>query len=185
MSDLRTDELFRLRKVPSSVMPYTRREDFMRMASSPFLVYAPLMVLMVTVQYFIPAPRIGVESLWDADLRTVIGIVAIAPSLVMGGVRTRYEFKHHLAPTIYAKEAAFSAVFGALLAGLVAWSLGAPLTPIFSTVAFLLTFLWITVTGIVAIFISGTIRLSLLKKRLKRAQDERIEVPFEMSAQVW
>jgi hypothetical protein len=178
-------EVFRLRKVPSSLMPYSRGEDVMRLFSAPFLVYAPMMIAMMVAQYFVPAPRIGVETLWDSGLRTIIGLVAIAPSMIVGIVRTRQEYKHKYAPTLYVKEIAFSAVFGALLAGLVAWSLGAPMTPVFATIAFFLTLMWIGVTGIVAVFISGSIRLKLLRNRLKRAESLGIDVPFNVSARMW
>lgn len=178
-------ELFRLRKVPSSVMPYTRGENFMRLMSAPFLIYAPLMIIMMIAQFFVPSPRIGIETIWEPSLRTIIGCVAIAPSFIVGIVRTRQEFKHRLSPTLYVKEAAFSAVFGALLAGLVAWALGATLTIPFAVMAFLLTLLWIGVTAIVAVFISGNIRLSLLRRRLDRAEEMGLDVPFEVSARTW
>jgi hypothetical protein len=169
-------DLFRLRTIPSAVLPYTRREKVLRFFSRPFFIYVALMALLMVVQFFVPAPRFGVETVWDADLRTVIGLFAIAPSIIIGTVRTRQQLKGLIGPSLFAKEIALSAVFGALLAGIVAWSLGAPLTPVFSGVAFILTLLWISVTGIVSVFFSEIATLTVIRDRLKRAKALGISV---------
>lgn len=181
----RSAQLFLLRKIPASVMPFTLREDLMRWLSSPFWVYARLMLVVLVAQYFLPPLRIGIDVLWDSNTRTVVAVIAILPTLVIGYIRSRQEFKHQMSPTMYTREMSISAVIGAGASLYCAWALGLPLTLPLAAAWFILVLAWIGVTIIVSVYISGTIRVVVLRERLERAEREGIYVPFEQSSRMW
>lgn len=181
----RAAQLFLLRKIPASEMPFTLREDLMRWLSSPFWVYARLMLVILVAQYFLPPLRLGIDVLWDPNARTIVAAIAVLPSFIIGYIRSRQEFKHQMSPTMYTREMSFAALLGAGVSLFGAYALGLPLTVPLAAAWFLLVIVWIAVTIIVSVYISGSIRVVLLRERLERAEEEGIVVPFEQSARMW
>jgi hypothetical protein len=157
--------------VPTDVLPDTGKEHLLRLVSYPIVLMIPALLMVIAVQAFLPPPRIGVDTLWDAPLRVLVGLVAIAPISIIGIQQTRNQLKLGLVPHLDPVSMLASAVFGSVLALVVAFSLGAALTFSLATLAWFATVVWIVVTAITAAYVGNLIRLRLIAERRARFSD--------------
>jgi hypothetical protein len=121
------------------------------------------------VQVFLPTIRIGVDTVWQPELRLLFGLVAILPAIVDMTIFDRRCRKMRLGPRFPAGQVFAAAVIGAALAALIAWSLGAQLSLGLGIVAFFSTVIWIWVTGVVAAYFAGAIWHYRLYRRSESA----------------
>ena len=125
--------------------------------SYPIAFFVPLLWGVVILQAIVPAPRIGVDTLWEPGLRLLVGFVATLPAIVDLMFFCRRCRKRGMGPRFPAAQNLAAAVTGAALATLVAWALGATLTLGLGALAFVVTTLWIVATGIVAAYFAGLV----------------------------
>jgi hypothetical protein len=146
--------------------PMTAKEKFLQVVSYPIVTYVPMTFLMVAVQALIPAPRIGIDALWEWQLRIVVGLIAVIPSYIGIGIQTRNREKVNLSPRMSMRVVTEFAVIGSAFAVLAAWALGATLTWTLGAAAFVAAVVWMWVTGVVAGYISGNARHALVSAHM-------------------
>lgn len=172
--------VLRLTEVPEAVLPMTPFERAVSYLTHPFLLYAPAVIAVLVIQAYLPPPRLGVDALWEGSLRFVVGCVALAPSFFLGVPTVIRALRGQEEPQLYATRMAVSAASGATIALVAAWALGASLTASMALLAWLVTVIWIGVTGVVAVFTSLVVRIKLAEVRVQRAEADG--VPTSMLA---
>jgi hypothetical protein len=125
--------------------------------SYPLTFFVTGLLAVVVLQASLPTPRIGVDTLWQSELRLLIAMIAVIPAIVDMAVFNRRCCKLQLGPRFPAGQIFAAALVGAALAGLIAWSLGATLTLGLGLLAYVMTVVWIWVTGVVAAYFAGAV----------------------------
>ena len=133
------------------------RDRLLVIFSYPIAFFVPLLWGVVILQAFVPAPRIGIDTLWEGELRLLVGFVATLPAIIDLMFFCRRCRAQGIGPRFPLAQNFAAAIVGALLAVFVAWSLGATLTLALGALAFVVTVAWIVVTGIVAAYFSGVV----------------------------
>jgi hypothetical protein len=147
-------------------VPMTAKEKFLQVVSYPIVTYIPMVLAMIAVQAMLPAPRIGIDALWEWQLRVVVGLVAVIPSIIGIAIQTRNREKADLSPRMSMRVVTEFAVLGSALAVFAAWSLGATLTVALGSAAFVAAVVWMWVTGVVAGYIAGNARHALVSAHM-------------------
>lgn len=139
-------------------------DRFLRFVGHPIVTFIPLIAVVLVYQAVLPSPRLGIDSLWSAGLRTLVGVIAVIPVLIALAFHTLREHLAGEAPSMPMGSVFRQALIGAALALVLAWQLQAALTPFLAASAFVVTVVWIWVTGVVAGYMSAR-ALEILDRR--------------------